>query len=44
MDNSEALKAIGQNIKDEKNDEAALQIMDLASRNQDDPMLLLKLV
>ncbi len=41
MDNSEALKAIGQNIKDEKNEEAALQIMDLASRNQGDPMLLL---
>ena len=41
MDNNEALQAIRQNIRDEKNDIAAIQIMDLASKNQDDPMILL---
>jgi hypothetical protein len=41
MDSAEALKAIGQSIKDGKDEEAAVQVMDLASKNQDDPMLLL---
>lgn len=41
MDNNEALQAIRQNIRDEKNDVAAIQIMDLASKNQGDPMILL---
>ncbi len=41
MDNNEAFQAIRQNIRDEKNDVASIQIMDLASKNQDDPMILL---
>ncbi len=41
MDNSDALGAIRQNISDGKNDIAAMQVMDLASKNQDDPMILL---
>lgn len=41
MDNNEALQAIRQNIRDEKNEVAAIQIMDLASKNQGDPMILL---
>jgi len=41
MDNKEALEAIRQNIKDEKYDIAGPQVMELASRNQDDPMTLL---
>lgn len=41
MDNKEALEAIRQNIRDEKNDVASQQIMALASDNQGDPMVLL---
>lgn len=41
MDYSEALEAIRKNIKDGKNEIAGPQIMDLASKNQDDPMILL---
>ena len=41
MDNEKALEEIRKNIKDGKNDIAGPQIMDLASRNQQDPMLML---
>ena len=41
MTNEEVLESIRKNIKDGKNDIAGPQIMDLAQRNQDDPMLLL---
>ncbi|MCQ2084954.1 MAG: hypothetical protein MJZ21_02255 [archaeon] len=41
MTNEEALEAIRKNIKDGKNDIAGPQIMDLASKNQQDPMLML---
>jgi len=41
MDNEQALEAIRKNIKDGKNDIAGPQIMDLASKNQQDPMMML---
>ena len=41
MDNTEALEAIRKTIKEGKNEDAGPQIMELASRNQDDPMTLL---
>lgn len=41
MDNNEALEAIRKEIKEGKNEIAGPMIMDLASKNQDDPMTLL---
>ena len=41
MDNEKALEEIRKNIKDGKNDIAGPQIMDLASKNQQDPMMML---
>ncbi len=41
MTNEEALEAIRKTIKEGSADEASIQIMDLASKNSDDPMLLL---
>lgn len=41
MNNEETLEAIRKTIKEGSEEEAAMQIMDLASRNTDDPMLLL---
>ena len=41
MTNEEALEAIRKTIKEGDESDASMQIMDLASRNTDDPMLLL---
>ena len=41
MDNEKALEEIRKNIKDGKNEIAGPQIMDLASKNQQDPMMML---
>ncbi len=41
MTNEEALEAIRKTIKEGSADKASMQIMDLASKNSDDPMLLL---
>lgn len=41
MNNDEALEAIRKTIKEGSTEDAGMQIMDLASKNTDDPMLLL---